>query len=1338
MNPVISLAAALILSATGLAADFPDSPETVRVAAANSSAADKAVADLVCSGTNDERVLNAAIERLKKGGTVRLADGDYRIDAFEQEGGSAVLFGYNGGSARTINVIGGTENKSYNTRHGVTIHVTEKAVKAMDPKGVYRVFYGTPRRPKSRGDFFTMTHVNNVNFKNFYLYVHDASKPWRGIDGSNFGNMHLVQVGIYTERYFEDRFMHLKPATPVRGSVGVVSVPSSNDEMSRAAYDYVNVGGMHTGFLFQGVDHLILSTCSAARCCYGYRFEQRAAKTLTFLNCCDEGNTHLPYFGGQGHLTAIDFNIERFNAAYIPDSPDKTGPEAAEQKPGSWHGFVSYTMQGKAFGLEKFWKNGSGINFRTVNLNHDHTSRPAHPEYLETYFDKKTRKTLTWDGTDWVDALGKPVADEQKDVPTLGRWDTNALFRTPKVTRVPSMDGDGVKAVMIDALPWQGKSTQAFAYYAVPDGASAEKPAPGVVLVHGGLSTASKRWVKIWKDRGYAAVAMDTCGGWPVKGANGAWLRHDRSGPPGWGRFATVGEPIRDQWFYHAVADIVLSHSFLRAQPGVAADRIGLVGGSWGGVLSCVAASVDPRFRFAVPVFGCGFLGDHSFVSWRLGMQGATAEQGDRWLKLWDPSLFLPQAKCPFLWLDGTNDFHFQLDCVAKSAALVKDSAFTTIVKLLHGDGPCETRPEIFAFADRHVRGGRDVVRFSCCRVQDGVLSADVDAAGRAIAKMRLVWTTSSDADWTKRPFEERVLADFDAKAGRVSAKLPEGTTIAFVAADTDDGLVSCTPPQIDPLRPYDIVIYGGTSAGIAAAVQAKRMGAKALVIEPGYRIGGLTTGGLGQTDIGRKEAYGGIALDFYKDVRRWYSDPAHWKHEKAPAYAADGQCKGSEDAKAMWTFEPSAALAILEGWERRDGLEIVRGERLDRGPGGVTVEKGRITAIRMESGRVCRAACFIDATYEGDLMAAAGVKYAVGRESNATYGEKYNGIQVAQAKYHQFFSGVDPYVVKGDPASGLLPGVEPYDPAEKDGDGDRRVQAYCFRMCLTDVPENRIPFAKPEGYDEREFELLFRDFEQRAAHPEEVKGYLVGLCWINSRMPCRKTDTNNRHGFSTDFIGGNWNWPEASYAEREEIFARHLQRQKGLMWTLANHPRVPEYVRKEVSRWGTCRDEFLDRSSPGDGWQGQLYVREARRMVGDYVMTEHDCSHKRTVPKPVAKGSYNFDSHHVRRRVGADGFVHNEGDVEVSTGGGAYATYGIAYGAIVPKRTECRNLIVPTCLSASHIAFGSIRMEPVFFALGQAAGTAAAIAVRDGVDVQSVDYQKLSARLESDGQVFR
>lgn len=527
----------------------------------------------------------------------------------------------------------------------------------------------------------------------------------------------------------------------------------------------------------------------------------------------------------------------------------------------------------------------------------------------------------------------------------------------------------------------------------------------------------------------------------------------------------------------------------------------------------------------------------------------------------------------------------------------------------------------------------------------------------------------------------------------------------------------------------YDLVIYGSSPAALAAAVQAGRMGARAVVVSPETRIGGLTTGGLGQTDIGAKSAFGGLALAFYKDVAAYYADPANWTRQTPESYFPDGQCAGSRGKESMWTFEPSAALKILEGWETRERLDIRRGEWLDRAH-GVETKDGRIASIRTLSGRVYRGKVFVDATYEGDLMAAAGVSYTVGREANAAYGESLNGNEPAQAKFHQLNPGVDPYVVKGDAASGLLPGVEPYDPAFKPGDGDRRVQAYCFRMCLTDDPANRIPFAKPDGYDEKDYELLFRSL---AIAPLDRSG----MPWINSKMPNRKTDTNNRTGFSTDFIGRNWDWPDASYEDRAKIFAAHLRYQRGLMWTLANHPRVPEKIRREVSRWGTCRDEFTD--GPGDGWQTQLYVREARRMIGEYVMTEHNCWGKVVAPRPVAMGAYQMDSHHVRRAVGADGFVHNEGDVEVKrdADGRTFKPYPIDYGALTPKRGECANLLVPVCLSATHIAFGSIRMEPVFFALGQVAGTAGALAASRDAAVQDVPYADLSARLAADGQVF-
>jgi len=535
----------------------------------------------------------------------------------------------------------------------------------------------------------------------------------------------------------------------------------------------------------------------------------------------------------------------------------------------------------------------------------------------------------------------------------------------------------------------------------------------------------------------------------------------------------------------------------------------------------------------------------------------------------------------------------------------------------------------------------------------------------------------------------------------------------------------------------HDIVIYGSSPAAISAAVQAKRMGRIAVVVSPETRIGGLTTGGLGQTDIGNKSAFGGIALEFYRDVAKWYSDRSHWTRQTPEEYRPDGQCARSKGAESMWTFEPSAALAILEGWEKRDKLYIRRGEWLDREK-GVEKTDGRIVSIKTLSGNVYRGKVFIDATYEGDLMAAAGVSYTVGREANSVYAETISGIQHREAKYHQLKWYVSPYVVEDNPESGLLPGIEPYNPSEKDGDGDRRVQAYNFRMCLTDDPANRIPFKKPANYDEREYELLFRNF---------AKGE-KSIPWINSKMPNRKTDTNNKCGFSTDFIGRNYEWPEASYARRAEIFKAHLDYQQGLMWTLANHPRVPANVRAKVSQWGTCRDEFMD--GPGDGWQSQLYVREARRMVGEYVMTEHECRGGRKVPHPVAMGAYTMDSHNVRRVVTAKGNTQNEGDVEDSrrysawgaaaakrAKGGRMKPYGIDYGAITPKRAECVNLLVPVCLSASHMAFGSIRMEPVFFALGQVAGTAGAMAATNGTAVQDVPYDALSARLKAEGQVF-
>jgi hypothetical protein len=526
--------------------------------------------------------------------------------------------------------------------------------------------------------------------------------------------------------------------------------------------------------------------------------------------------------------------------------------------------------------------------------------------------------------------------------------------------------------------------------------------------------------------------------------------------------------------------------------------------------------------------------------------------------------------------------------------------------------------------------------------------------------------------------------------------------------------------------KSYDVVIYGGTSAGIVAAIQVKRMGGSVVVVEPSRRIGGLTTGGLGQTDIGNKAAIGGIAREFYQRVRKYYDQPENWKWQSRQEYRDSGQSQTRANEETMWTFEPSAALSILHDLVGEYDIPVMVEQPLDRTSGsnsgsrvrGVMLDGKRIVAIRTEGGQTYRGRIFIDATYEGDLLAGAGVPYTVGRESNDVYDETLNGVQTRYAKYHQFVPGVDPYIVPGDATSGLLPGIDANGPG-KEGSGDRRMQAFCFRMCLTDHPENRIPFAKPGGYDPLVYELLFRNFEAGED----------GMPWINSSMPNRKTDTNNRTAFSTDFIGHNYDYSEASYAEREAINQRHREYQQGLMWTLANHPRVPAHVRREVARWGTCRDEF----EREDGWQQQLYVREARRMIGTTVMTQHHCQGQEIAEDTIGLAAYTMDSHNVQRYVDDNDHVRNEGDVEV----GGFSPYPISYGALIPKPGNCENLLVPTCLSASHIAFGSIRMEPVFMVLGQSSATAAMLAIEADVPVQAISYVALKEKLLEDGQVL-
>ena len=527
--------------------------------------------------------------------------------------------------------------------------------------------------------------------------------------------------------------------------------------------------------------------------------------------------------------------------------------------------------------------------------------------------------------------------------------------------------------------------------------------------------------------------------------------------------------------------------------------------------------------------------------------------------------------------------------------------------------------------------------------------------------------------------------------------------------------------------RPFDVVVVGATSAGIAAAVQATRDGARTVVLEPSQRIGGMTTGGLGQTDIGDKSAFGGLSRKFYADIKKHYDDPAAWTRQKRADYRPRGQTSGSTDSETMWTFEPSAALAVLEDWERREGLRIERGARLDRTAGATKVEDGRIVSIRTLDGREWKAGVFIDATYEGDLMASAGVSYRLGREGNSEYGETLNGVQKRRAVKNQLQQGVSAYRIPGDPSSGLLPGIEPQDDGRPDGSPDSRVQAYCYRLCLTDDPANRIAIEKPADYDETEMELLIRNMERT---PEDVASHWRHIPWNSAPMPNRKTDTNNGTGVSMDFVGGSRHWAEADWNERGRIAAAHERWQRSVLWTLANHPRVPVYIRRDVAKWGLCKDEFVENG----GWPTQLYVREARRMVGEYVMTEHNCRGRTVADRPIAYAAYTMDSHNVRRYADKDGMVRNEGDVQEKAG--MKIPYPIDYGAIVPKRGECGNLLVPICLSATHIAYGSIRMEPVFFALGQAAGASAAIAARSGAAVQDVDYGELKRAIDGSGLV--
>ncbi len=491
-------------------------------------------------------------------------------------------------------------------------------------------------------------------------------------------------------------------------------------------------------------------------------------------------------------------------------------------------------------------------------------------------------------------------------------------------------------------------------------------------------------------------------------------------------------------------------------------------------------------------------------------------------------------------------------------------------------------------------------------------------------------------------------------------------------------------------MREVDICVYGGSSAGVIAAYTAKKLNKTVLLIEPGKRLGGLTSGGLGYTDIGNKYAITGISRDFYRRIGTHYG-----KFEQ-------------------WIFEPGVAERTFQEYIREAGVEVLYQHRL----AGAQKTGGRITGIQLESSAggaakhsVIRAKMFMDCTYEGDLMAKAGVSYTVGREANAQYNETYNGVQLRNK--HQFPDGVDPYKVPGKPESGLLWGISA-EPMAEQGAGDKKVQAYNFRICLSNQPDNMIPITQPEGYDAARYELLLRVVEK--TRPGNLNGILKF-----DLMPNHKTDINNNGAFSTDMIGMNYNYPEADYATREKITKEHELYNKGLLYFIGHDPRMPQHLRDAMLKWGYPKDEYQDFGN----WSPQMYVREARRMVGAYVMTQANCEGKEVVKDGVGMAAYTMDSHNCQRIV-QNGMVKNEGDVQI----GGFGPYPISYRSIIPKAEDCENLLVPVCLSATHIAYGSIRMEPVFMVLAQSSATAAVAAIDHKTSVQKVDIAKLQREL--------
>lgn len=495
-------------------------------------------------------------------------------------------------------------------------------------------------------------------------------------------------------------------------------------------------------------------------------------------------------------------------------------------------------------------------------------------------------------------------------------------------------------------------------------------------------------------------------------------------------------------------------------------------------------------------------------------------------------------------------------------------------------------------------------------------------------------------------------------------------------------------------VKTVDVCVYGGTSAGVIAAYTARMAGKSVLLIEPGRHLGGLTSGGLGYTDIGNKYAVTGLALDFYRRMGKRYG------------------------TFEQWIFEPHIAEEVFNEYISEGKVPVLYNHRII----SAQIRHQRIESIEVENSLApddsvrltIKAKEFIDCSYEGDLMARSGVSYKVGREANSDYNETYDGVELRDK--HQFPDGIDPYKTPGHPESGLVWGISS-DTLLPQGSGDRRVQTYNFRICLTDDSANRLPIVRPPRYDSTHFELLVRLFQ----HDPSLR---FDQILKPDGMPNHKLDINNNGPFSTDFIGMNYDYPNGAYTDRANYQHALEDYSRAFLYFIGHDPRVPEAVRNEMLKWGYPKDEYSD----NDHWTPQIYVREARRMIGAYVMTQHNCVGEQVVNDGIGMAAYTMDSHNAERLV-VDGMVKNEGDVQI----GGFPPYPISYRALTPKRAQSENLLVPVCLSATHIAYGSIRMEPVFMVLGQSAGLAASMAIDDHSAVQDVDVSLLQRELKDD-----